>query len=255
MPALRELQADFAAALMCAGQGSHANIRTDGLPVAARIAIYQNNTLSNYLGALAAVYPVVQALTGDAWFRQHAARYIAQTPSSSGDIQLYGETFPDYLAQLDALPYLADVALLEWHVHCVFHAAEATPLQPAALAGLSPSEQTRLCFQLHPACRLIHSAYPVQRIWAVNQPDYAGDAQVQLADGGTPLLVQRQGTEIHLVSLSAPAYQLLQWSQQGLNLGEILDAMRPEDFNQALLECFNQQAFSNYFLQKGIHHE
>lgn len=250
MPALRELQAEFAAVLNGTGQGNAALIRADGLSPATRIAIYQNNGLSNYRSALQAVYPVVHALTGDDWFRHYAGLYIAENPSSSGDIQLYGESFPDYLAALDALPYLADVAWLEWQVHCVFHAADVAPLWVEALAGLSSSEQTRLHFQLHPACRLLRSDYPIQRIWAVNQPGFQGDAQVQLDDGGgTPLLIQRQGAEIHLVSLPAAAFQLLQLNQQGLTLGKILDRMLPADFNDALANCFSQQVFSGFSLQ------
>ena len=246
MPALRELQAEFAAVLNGTGQGNAALIRADGLSPATRIAIYQNNGLSNYRSALQAVYPVVHALTGDDWFRHYAGLYIAENPSSSGDIQLYGESFPDYLAALDALPYLADVARLEWQVHCVFHAADVAPPGFEALAGLSSGEQTRLHFQLHPACRLIDSAYPIQRIWAVNQADYQGDMQVHLDDGGTPLLIQRQGAEIHLVRLPRAVFQLLQLSLQGLNLGEILDALPPDGFTEALAFCFNQQVFSGF---------
>ena len=252
MPALLELQADFAAALY--GQGASKYVRGDGLSRAARMDIYRNNVMSNYLRALEAVYPVLLALTGSAWFAQTARAYIARTPSSSGDIHPYGADFATDLAELDSVhthPYLADVARLEWLVHSVFHAADSVPLYAAQLAAVAPTDQPRLQFQLHPACRLLHSAYPVQRIWAVNQPGYSGSTDVSLDEGGVQLLVQRQGSNILLIPLQDAEFQLLTQIAQGHCLDEILDVIAPDQFTSALVSCFSHDCFTAYTLKPG----
>ncbi len=257
MPALLELQRDFAAALRGQGQGEYPRVRSDGVSSQARVAIYRNNLLSNYLGALQAVYPVVLALTGGDWFRQTARAYSAQTPSSSGDIQLYGADFAAWLASLDTaqtLPYLADVARLEWAVHRVFHAADLAPLAAAQLARVAADDQPQLQFQLHPACRLLQSDYPVQRIWTVNQPGYSGDQRVQLDAGGVSLLVQRQGATIQLVPLTRPVYQLLEMAAQGRCLDDILNRIPAPLFADTLASCFAHRCFSSYSIKQENSH-
>ena len=61
----------------------------------------------------------------------------------------------------------------------------------------------QLRFRLHPSAQPIASDYPLLRIWQVNQPGYAGDPTVNLADGGVRLLVARPHMEVIVESLSA----------------------------------------------------
>src|SRR5271155_414299 len=70
MPSLRELQRGFAAAALFGDTAalSGLGIEAGGLDAAARIAVYRNNVFGNYRQALAAPYPVVRRLVGDALF-------------------------------------------------------------------------------------------------------------------------------------------------------------------------------------------
>ena len=56
-----------------------------------------------------------------------------------------------------------------------------------------PSGCRRCGLRLDPSCRLVASAFPILRIWQVNQPDYEGDDRVDLDAGGDALLVRRDG--------------------------------------------------------------
>ncbi len=79
--------------------------------------------------------------------------YASTYPSRSGDLNDFGGEFGDFLAgwpPAAQLPYLPDVARLEWAVERVFHAAEVPPLDLSRLAGVPQEELPGLRFALHP---------------------------------------------------------------------------------------------------------
>ncbi|MBK8534614.1 MAG: putative DNA-binding domain-containing protein [Candidatus Competibacteraceae bacterium] len=211
---LRELQLDFAAAVLDSEQnGFDRHIRAAGLSGTQRLQVYRNNSLLSLTGALKAVYPVVCRLVGDGFFEYASAQYIARHPSRSGDLHEFGEFFAAFLeafAPAAELGYLPDVARLEWAYHQVFHAARHLPLDVAALAQVPAEQQGALRFQLHPAARLLESAFPILRIWEVNQDNYAGDPSADLTLGGIKLLVfRRENLEIEFQALEDGEFSLL----------------------------------------------
>jgi hypothetical protein len=214
MPRLRELQLGFAAALLDGDTGGFdRHIHAAGLSGARRLQVYRNNIVLGLTGALEAVYPVVRRLVGEGFFQYAAAQYIACHPSRSGDLHEFGEHFPPFLqsfAPAADLVYLPDVARLEWAYHQVFHAARHPPLDLAMLAQAPAERQGALRFQLHPAARLLESAFPILRIWQVNQDDYSGDSTVDLTEGGVKLLaIRRENLDIEFQSLEDGEFSLL----------------------------------------------
>ena len=139
--------------------------------------IYRGNVLANRRGTLRATYPVVCRLVGDAFFDEAAARYAGHAPSRSGDLHEYGDAFANFLegyAHARSLPYLADVARLEWACHECYHAADAGAFDFAALARVPAERHAGLRFLLHPSTRLLRSSHPVAAIMEANQPDRDG---------------------------------------------------------------------------------
>jgi len=227
VPSLREVQLAFAEAVFNSADThlSH-QVRANGLSGARRLQVYRNNVFSSLTSALQAVYPVVERLVGDGFFRCVADRYIRLHPSTSGNLHDFGAAFPEVLAGFEAaagLPYLPDVARLEWAYHQVFHAAEHAPLDLAALATVPAERYTQVRFQLHPASRLLASDYPVLRIWQVNQPDYEGDQTVDLAEGGVKVLVIRQHLDIEVEPLREGDYALLRSLADGDALAQVYE--------------------------------
>lgn len=212
MSALPELQRGFAAAVFGEGNAPFADQVRDGrFPGARLVQIYRNNTFASLTAALQAVYPVVARLVGDEFFRYAADQYIHAHPSTSGNLHDFGGRFAAFLAGFApaaTLPYLPDVARLEWAYHRVFHAADHPPLPLEQLAAVPPAQHGQLVFGLHPATRLLESDYPLLRIWQANQPE-AADEQIDLGAGGERLLVFRRGLEIEFKQLSPGEYNLL----------------------------------------------
>jgi len=146
-----------------------------------RFAIYRNNVYAGLTSALASRYPVVLRLVGDEFFFAVSRMFAELHPPRSPVMLGYGAAFPDFLQRLEAaaeLPYLPDVARLEWAQNEAYHAADAAPLTPDQLARLPFDEPDRLVFDLHPALRAIASDYPVFSIWRTN----AHDAEVTAID-------------------------------------------------------------------------
>jgi hypothetical protein len=207
MPGLPELQRAFAAAIFADALDTMVPlVRDRGLSPARRLQVYRNNVFAGLTEALRALYRVTECLVGEDFFRQTARAYVRSVPSASGDLHDYGATFPEFLAGLPAaagLPYLPDVARLEWCFHRVFHAAGGAPLDPARLAGVPAEQRLGMRLRLQPAARLLASPYPVLAIWGLHQEGADPQATLDLDAGGVRVLVIRRGLEVRLEALGA----------------------------------------------------
>src|SRR5512145_377607 len=138
MPSLPELQIAFARGVFDPDDAAIAEfVVPAGMSAAARLAVYRRNVLGNYAAALRDVYPVLLRLVGESFFDRLVRDYATQIPSRSGDLHDFGGELCAFLEALPAardLPYLADVARLEWAVHRTFHARHALALDVARLA-------------------------------------------------------------------------------------------------------------------------
>lgn len=223
MLSLPELQRAFAAAVYADSEAVAAHIRAGRFPAARHLQVYRNNVFESLTGALKAVYPAVERLVGAGFFAYAADGYIRRQPPTSGNLHDFGDSFAGFLAGFEparALAYLPDMARLEWAWHRAFHAADGSPLALEALATVPPEHYGELRFRLHPSAQLLASDYPILRIWQVNQPEHAGDATVDLAEGGVRLLVVRRGLDVAVESLGAGDAALLRAFAAGQNLDQ-----------------------------------
>lgn len=246
---LREVQLAFVESMLTGSDDAAAHIRGDKLAPAEHLAIYRHNVLSNLRGALQDIYPVVRRIVGDAFFVHAADQFIACTPSRSGDLNRFGAEWPLFIAQYPhagELPYLADVARLEWFWHECFHAADAAGLDLNRLAVVPAESHARLRFRLQPAARLVASPFPILQIWQVNQPEYAGPLEVDWARPGDSLLLYRQGTDVVMQSLPAAAFRFLSALSCGAPFEPAANAGLGED------PQFDLQGFLIESVQSGI---
>ncbi len=94
--------------------------------------------------------------------------FIRAEPPARPQLFGYGAGFPAFLErsiEAAALPWLADVARLEWAREEAYYATDAAPLALTALASIPVERYPELRFEPHPSLRLICSAGPIFTLW------------------------------------------------------------------------------------------
>jgi Putative DNA-binding domain len=218
-------QSAFAAALLDPALAAPAGLRTwNGSDPAARLAVHRNNVISSLVDALADTVPVVQALVGAEFFRAMAAVFVRQCPPRTRVLAHYGDELPAFLAGFapaQGLPYLADVARLELARVRAFHAADADPLAPAAVAqALSAGEHIGdLRLHCHPSLQWLDSPFAIVSLWAAHQGDEGALAAVDPSEPECALVL-RDGLDVLVLTLPAGAAAFIGALLQGYGLGD-----------------------------------
>lgn len=174
-------------------------VARDPTEVERRFAVYRNNVVVSLTEALAARFPVIRRLVGEAFFVALARLYSETDRPKSPVLAEWGDGFAAFLAQFPPLatyPYLGDVARIEYARGRAFHAADAMPVDPAILVAVDPD---RIRLVLHASVTVLGFAYPAVSIWAHNQP--GGDGLPLAAGPETALILRDAGFRVPVRSV------------------------------------------------------
>lgn len=174
--------------------------------------VYQNNTRLILIDLLLSVYPVTTRLLGVEYMKQTATEFIQRFPPESGDMNLYGEGFGDFLGYIPALvkyPYLPDTARLEWLCHAASVAPAQRPLTADDLASVADPLNMKL--HLQPHVRILRAGWPVGRIWNALSDGKAVDLPLDIKPEET-FIVIAQGDDAGVVlrDISEGAYAFIE---------------------------------------------
>ncbi|HKT95638.1 MAG TPA: DNA-binding domain-containing protein [Paraburkholderia sp.] len=206
-PSLIELQQAMRRSLLDhADEDAAASVLEDGIDSQARLNIYRNTASGVLVNALRLAFPAVRRLVGEDFFEGATRLFCSAAPPQSAWLDEYGAAFPAFLAQMPqiaSIPYVADVAQLEWQVNGVLHAPDVAPLDLACFEQLDEDALGALRFQPHPAARLLSCESPAHIVWrAVLEQDDAALRAVDLADSPVHLLVQRVAQGVDTLRLN-----------------------------------------------------
>ena len=191
-----------------------------------QLAVYRDSVFGGLTKALAGIYPVCRKLVGERFFDAMAGRFIVQIPSCSPDLNDYGDELAAFIAGFPPaapLPYLPDVARLEWAWHQAFNSADRPGIDMQALAEIDEARREHIVFRLAKSTTLLASAYPIHRIWEVNQDEYKGDDSVDLDEGGVKLIVWRHDLTMRIDPVKASEWRLLTELAQGRSFGRVCE--------------------------------
>ncbi|MEQ9556305.1 MAG: DNA-binding domain-containing protein [Rhodospirillales bacterium] len=189
----------------------------------ARFAVYRNNIAMGLREVLTASYPVTNALVGDEFFAETVRAFCASEPPTSPVLAEYGAGLPTFIEGFPpagSLPYLADVARLEWAWQEAYHAADADPADITAVARAGDADGLR--FVLHPSVRLVRSEYPVVSIWHAHQGDAQDFSAIQPEAERALIVRPRLAVAVH--ALGADAFEMITMLAEGMPLGRLLDS-------------------------------
>jgi hypothetical protein len=216
------------------------------------INIYRNTFLLSLTKALRLSYPVVLRLVGEEFFEAIAQRFVIDQPPCVAHLDQYGGAFAEFLQNFQAaaaLPYLADVARLEWSISCALHAPDENPLDLLKLALISPEDQGRVCFVGHPSVQLLHLDYPADYIWqAVIDGDDQALRLVDVRAGPIQLLVERRETGVEFRRLEREHWRFAERLLSGSPIQAALNEACDIDASAVIAEHLASGRFISFVL-------
>lgn len=216
MNSLAKFQMDFITASLHHNDNALYSLKqvlreTPQLTTAEQISIYINGINSGLVNALKNIYPVCEKLVGERFFYAIALEYIKTHSSLSPDLANYGFDFSLYLASkstLNSVPYLSDVAILEWAYHEAFHSKDEAEFSMNILAKYTAEQLTNCVFSLPDSHKLLKSNYPVDEIWRINQTN--SEKEITLDYEPVHLYLYRKQHEIHIDRIKKIEFMFLQ---------------------------------------------
>ncbi len=198
-----------------------------GTPGEERLAVYADGYVTRMREALAEVYEAVHHVLGDRPFHALAHAYAARHPSHDYNLSVAGRHLPTFLGQwpqTERLPFLPDLARLEWAISEAVHAFDERPLDPQRLDAVPLGAWDRRRLVLQPSVRLLSSAWPIVDIWqARTQP--REQVNIDLVDHPQRVLVFRYELQARCMVVDARQYAVLEGLVAGRALGEVCGAL------------------------------
>jgi hypothetical protein len=207
--------------------------------VAAALEIYRGTCIGVLLNALRLTYPVCGRLVGEEFFEGAARIFVDGAWPDVADLNAYGDGFADFLqgfAPAAGVPYLSDVARLEWAVSRALHANDMPAVTATHLAGMEPDALAQLRLAPQPSFSCLRLNYPADAVWrAVLAQDEAAMA-VALEGGPVHVLVERRAAGVEVTRMSEDAWRLASALAASQALGQAVEAQDPRDIEQWLGE-------------------
>lgn len=195
-----------------------------------RFNIYRNNRAVSLIDNLKSTYPAVCQLVGDDFFTAVARHYIKQHPPQSPVMSEYGGSFGRFIKDSPnarSIPYIEDVARLEWSRLQSYHAAESSVLAVDTLQHISPDDYETLCFNPHPSLHLVSSQWPAGSLWAATTN--TGDKIKPDMQRAEHVVIVRPALEVLLQILPASGAMLLDCLRQGQPLLQAVEHIMQQD--------------------------
>ncbi|HUJ52849.1 MAG TPA: DNA-binding domain-containing protein [Steroidobacteraceae bacterium] len=202
-------------------------IGTARVPVATRLAIYAGAYRSRLADALAANFPALAGLLGEADFRTLAGEYVRAHDSPFFSIRYYGDALAQFLTTREnyaAAPVLAELARWEWAMTSAFDAADVAPLTHERLARLPPEQWAQLRFAFHPSIQRLTLWWNVPQLWQALTDDTERPA-ASLAAEPLEWLVWRQELSTYFRSLPQTEAAALDGARRGWPFGELCELL------------------------------
>ncbi|MGF1725891.1 DNA-binding domain-containing protein [Photobacterium nomapromontoriensis] len=247
---LYELQQAFSDALHYQPSTVSECICPGAFPAEQLLQIYRNNFIISLSEVLEAAYPCTLAVVGEECFAQLTRLHVLALPLKQGDVSHYGEHLANTIEQhpslVEAVPYLADLARLEWLIDQI---SQLTPYSPNfpfhQLSHITENNIGQLQFNVAEPTGCTDSLYPVASLWQMIKTE-----QVDAIDLNQPesAIIQLRTTGIVVVKCPPDATSLLRLCQQHQPLSNATAPMLSQ-----LNELIQQQIFTHIDgLPKGI---
>ena len=231
-----EFQSDVSVSLKNSKAPCPSQVRQQGADSQSRrFNIYRNNRAVSLIESLKATYPAVNKLVGEAYFSAVARSFIDEHPPQSAVMAEYGGDFGEFIRQspnAKNIPYVADLAALEWTRLQSYHSADAEFLPLDILLSVAePSQYDSLVFTVLPSLFQLSSRWPVGTLWSeITSPaaDAADKPNIDM-NAAEHIVVVRREYEVFVQVLPESGAMLLKSLKSGESLQEAVSSVAQHD--------------------------
>ncbi len=208
-----------------------------------RFGIYSGSVHGILTQALGTMFPICKSLVGDTFFDNMCRIFIDENPPNTSFFAEYGAKLSVFISNFEHvkdLPYLQDVARLEWIRQTIWHEEESQISDFSGLGALSEEDQSRVIFKLAKRMRLIKSEYRIDELWFAHQPDH--DIELEDIDISTvvKLIIKRDQNTIKISSFNETDTDSNFWDfLHSISKGNNLEVLA-EQFGESLGSHLNQ---------------
>jgi len=249
MTALVDLQRQMAAAIRGLGHGLPKDVfRPDHLPEGDPLSVYANHHQISLCAALATTFSTVTLLVGQEAFRVLASRFLQCQPPVRPCLAEYGADFGTFLdgeMLVKSLPYLADIARLDWAINRATTAHDAVALDMDILGALTADQFGELSLQEHPSLTLLRSNSPLQDIYRFAHGAEIAET-ITLKAIETRLMIWRKNGTAKATSVSPGAFEALEALISGEKLATACERLQPSE----LPDFFSKQILAGGFVRR-----
>lgn len=193
-----------------------------GSPGEERLSVYAGGYVTRVRDALIEVYESIHQVLGERTFTEMAEAYTKEHPSRDYNLSSVGRHLSHFLegsSWNSNLPFLADLAHLEWAIAWAFHSTEEPSLDAASLNMFSLEEWDRARLTFQRSVTLISSSWPILDIWETRkQPRET--IRVELDNRPQQILVFRVGLTVHCERVDSTQAMVLEVLLEGQTLGQ-----------------------------------
>jgi len=193
----------------------------DGSDAAAPLEIHTDGYPARVREALLESFPAVHHVVGERAFAGMVYRFLPELPEKEYNLNSIGRALADFLRRdglTECLPFLPDLATLEWRLVEAFHAPSLEPFEPSRCAKWSEADWGRARLQFQPAVSVTCSEWPILEIWRARRLPRQ-EIKIELVGRSDCVLVYRRGLAVECESLSTAEANLLGSLLSGLTLG------------------------------------
>ncbi len=250
---LKTLQQDISALLLGGDPSARllSALTSTSLPSQAKLQIHQNNYLLTLTSSLMDIYPVLMSFVGEQWLEAALKLFVKAYSPKQACLSAYGGDLAAFLGGFEpaaAMPYLSDVARLEWAIYQCQNAIDETALTAKEWQKNAGPDMVNKTFSMMKAHSFITSDFPLLDLWA-RGTGLGDDEPLDLESGGAVVLVIRPETEVMLYPLDSEEYTYLSHLARGETVLSAAIAAGWAEISSPLADSMSRYVESGFFTQ------
>lgn len=190
-----------------------------------RVNVYAEMYWLRLRDVLREEFSLVRAVLGDDDFDVLAAKYVRAHPSTHPSLNWLGQHLPEFLRAhpVEGVPWLGELAELEWARSQSFLAPDSAVAAPADLARVTPETAEAARFSLTPSVRVLRHGQDVRPLFRAVSDGQPWQA-VAVTATPTALVVFRQGFTVFHDAVDEAEARALELAATGASLPSLCEA-------------------------------